>query len=104
MECLTMSMMKKDFWTVFAVTDVVFQKEAMDKTFEEFFESEDMEFLEFLNAYSNAKGDDAIKESLIALYKKIRTLPFGLKDLRRARGTCAPGCCAPTRQNPSGTG
>lgn len=60
----------------------VFQKEAMDKTFEEFFESEDTEFLEFLNAYSKAKGDDAIKESLIALYKKIRTLPFGLEDLR----------------------
>lgn len=60
----------------------VLQREAIDKTFEDFFESHDRDFIDFLDAYSSAKNDENLKDSLLNLYSKIRSFPFGVEELK----------------------
>jgi ATP-dependent helicase/nuclease subunit A len=49
--------------------------EAMDKLFEEKFEEEDEEFIDFLKCYASAKNEDAVREMITNLYNFVQAIP-----------------------------
>ncbi|MCQ4636026.1 helicase-exonuclease AddAB subunit AddA [Anaerovorax odorimutans] len=55
--------------------------DVIDQLFADFFEAEDLEFLEFLRAYASDRSEHSLKENLLNLYTTIRSIPHPLSWL-----------------------
>ncbi len=68
-----------DLEASFSIADearsTVLAEEAMDELFEDRYEAEDPDFLEFMDWYSGEKNDDSVRELLMKLYKNMRAMP-----------------------------
>ena len=56
----------------------IMKADGMDRVFEEFFESSNTDFLEYIRCYGSPKNENELKKSLIGLYDKIRSIPDSL--------------------------
>lgn len=54
---------------------ILLKSQAMDRLFEEMFESEDQAFIEFLNRYASSKSENAVKEMILEVYAAIQSVP-----------------------------
>lgn len=53
----------------------IIRREVLDQLFEDYFESESPEFLEFLRCYGSDRHEKALKEMFLKLYDTIRSIP-----------------------------
>jgi len=53
---------------------VMMKNDAMDRVFEEFFESGDQVFLDYLTAYSSGKNENDVKEQCIIIYDRLQSM------------------------------
>lgn len=54
---------------------IILQANAMDNLFEEMFEADNVEFIEFLNNYASSKNENTVKEMILEVYKTIQSVP-----------------------------
>lgn len=79
-----MSIIKKYFYKIdispsVRVSDEVFsnllKEQAIDETFSQFYQEEDEDFLKFIDMYGNDRSDYTLKQSILASYNQLRTIP-----------------------------
>lgn len=54
---------------------IILQAQAMDNLFEEMFDKDGHEFIEFLNNYASSKNENSVKEMILEVYKTIQSVP-----------------------------
>jgi len=54
----------------------ILKQETLEDIFEEKYESEDKEFLELIDIYTSYRGDEALKDIILEIYKFIQSTPF----------------------------
>ncbi len=59
----------------------IIKRDILDELFEDYFESGDEEFLDFLKRYSSDRNERAIKENLLDLYTTLQSIPHPEKWL-----------------------
>lgn len=64
-----------DFRTLEEGEAVIMQADAMDQVFEEMYEREDQDFLDFVSCYGSDRNDSVLKQTLIDLYSAIMAIP-----------------------------
>ncbi|MDO4868885.1 MAG: helicase-exonuclease AddAB subunit AddA [Bacillota bacterium] len=57
------------------VQQVIMKRDAIDRVFENRYESEDEKFLDFLRKHSSDRSDNALKENIIKMYNSLRSIP-----------------------------
>lgn len=62
------------------------EHDAMDQVFEEYFEAGDEEFLRFLDCCSDDRSEADLKDNLLQLYHKLRSLPHPFEWMESAVG------------------
>jgi ATP-dependent helicase/nuclease subunit A len=62
----------------------IMKADGMDRVFEDFFESHDDDFLEYILCYGKPKNEHDLKKNLIGLYDKIRSIPDPFMWLKNA--------------------
>jgi ATP-dependent helicase/nuclease subunit A len=62
----------------------ILKADSMDLVFNEFFASQNPEFLDYIRCYGSPKNENDLKKSLIGLYDKIRSIPDPFLWLNRA--------------------
>lgn len=60
----------------------ILKQETLEDIFEEKYESEDKEFLELIDIYTSYRGDEALKDIILEIYKFIQSTPFPEKWLK----------------------
>lgn len=65
---------------------ILLKSQAMDRLFEEMFESEDQAFIDFLNRYATSKSENAVKEMILEVYSTIQSVPEPWKWLEEHIG------------------
>lgn len=54
---------------------IILQAQAMENLFKERFETENHDFIKFLNDYASSKNENAVKEMILEVYKTIQSVP-----------------------------
>ena len=57
----------------------IIRRDVLDELFEDYFESENEEFLDFLMRYSSDRNERAVKENILDLYKTLQSIPHPQK-------------------------
>ena len=53
----------------------IIRRDVLDELFDDYFESENEEFLDFLKRYSSDRNERAVKENILDLYKTLQSIP-----------------------------
>ncbi len=61
----------------------IIRRDILDELFEDYFESGDEQFLDFLKRYSSDRNERAIKENILELYTKLQGIPHPLEWLSK---------------------
>jgi ATP-dependent helicase/nuclease subunit A len=62
----------------------IMKADGMDQVFEDFFERNDPDFLDYVRCYASPKNETELKKNLISLYDKLRSLPDSFDWLENA--------------------
>lgn len=62
----------------------IMKADGMNQVFEDFFQSQNPAFLDYIHCYGSPKNENELKKSLIAMYDKIRSIPDPLLWLENA--------------------
>lgn len=58
------------------------QMETLEQTFEDLYESNNVEFINLVNTYCSYRDDDSLKDIILKIYKYIQSMPFPMEWLK----------------------